>query len=279
MVLVEPQHPGNVGAAARAMRNFGLEQLILVAPPAHDPERARWMAPGCDELLAHTRIVASLDEALQGVHRVMATTARHRRDGHPVLEPKAAASSVHDDPDRVHALLFGREDHGLDAAAVRRCDTLVRIPTTEHASLNLGQAVLLMAHALFEEARVRGRPAEGRTLSGPGRTQSTRAVSKPSPRDRLADLPAIDPAAQELVELLGRVGYLRGTPAHKVLLTARQAMQRGRLSVRHVEALRGMVSRVGWALDHPDVDWTLGKGGEPHPDARSDSEPDATKRR
>ncbi|MBX2799128.1 MAG: hypothetical protein KTR31_15740 [Myxococcales bacterium] len=264
IVLVQPLHPGNVGAAARAMRNFGLEDLVLVAPPAYDPERARWMAPGCADLLARARIVETLDEALQGVHRVLATTARHRRDGHPVLEPAAVAASVYDDAERVHALLFGREDHGLDAAAVRRCDALVRIPTTEHASLNLSQAVLLLSHALFEEGRRRGAAASGRTLSGsgPDRSRSTQEASKPSPRDRLADLPTVEPAAQELVQLLGRVGYLRGTPAHKVLLTARQALQRARLSVRHVEALRGMVNKVGWALDNPGLDWAGPRNSE-----------------
>lgn len=260
VVLVEPQHPGNVGAAARAMRNFGLDQLVLVAPPAYDPERARWMAPGCADLLANARIVASLDEALEGVHHAWATTARHRRDGQPVLEPRDTARAIHDDAERVHALLFGREDHGLSNEAVRRCASLVRIPTTEHASLNLGQAVLLMAHAVFEEGRSRGQRADGRTLSGPGRSRSTRDVQRPSPRDQLADLVAIEPAADELLRLLGRVGYLRGTPAHKVQLTARQALQRASLSLRHVEALRGMLSRIQWALDHPDVDWEAPRG-------------------
>ena len=80
-VLVEPQHPGNVGAAARAMRNMGLDQLVIVAPPAWDPETARWMAPGCDDLLDRIRVVATLDEALEGVHLAIASTARHRKQG------------------------------------------------------------------------------------------------------------------------------------------------------------------------------------------------------
>ena len=253
-VLVEPLHPGNVGATARAMRNFGIESLTLVAPPAYDPERARWMAPGCHDLLAQARIVNSLDEALVGVHHAIATTARHRREGLPVLEPAQAAATLTEDPDRTVAILFGREDHGLDAEAIRRCKSLLRIPTTDHASLNLSQAALLVAHAFFEHARSHGYRAEGRTLSGT-RARTTRDAARPSPRDRLADLPAVEPAASELVELLDRVGYLRGTPAEKVMLTARQALQRGRLSIRHVEALRGMIRRVEWALDHPGIDW------------------------
>jgi len=250
VVLVEPQHPGNVGATARAMKNFGLSRLTIVNPPAYDPERARWMAPGCADILSSMRIVATLDDALRDVHRAFGTTARHRRDGHPVLEPSEAAEAIHDD-ERTHAILFGREDFGLDNDATRRCESLIRIPTTEHASLNLAQAAVILSHALFEAGRRRGTSATGRTLGG-SRPTTTAVVQRESPRDRLAELGVLRPAATELVELLGRVGYLRGTPAHKVQLTAEQALVRGRLSVRHVEALRGMVHRVGWALDNPD---------------------------
>ena len=252
VVLVEPQHPGNVGATARAMKNFGLSRLTIVNPPAFDPERARWMAPGCADILDSMQIVATLDDALQGVHRALGTTARHRRDGHPVLEPSEAAQVILDDEDRTYAILFGREDLGLDNASTRRCEALIRIPTTEHASLNLAQAAVVLSHALFEARRHRGASATGRTLGG-SRPTTTSTAERASPRDRLADLSAVRPAATEIVELLGRVGYLRGTPAHKVQLTAEQALVRGRLSVRHVEALRGMVHRIEWALDHPDA--------------------------
>ncbi|MEN0065056.1 MAG: TrmH family RNA methyltransferase [Myxococcota bacterium] len=250
VVLVQPQHPGNVGATARAMKNFGLSRLVIVDPPAYDSERARWMAPGCDEILAKMRIVATLDDALQGVHRALGTTARHRRDGQPVLEPHEAANDIWDDG-RVHAILFGREDFGLDSESTRRCEALIRIPTSEHASLNLAQAAVIISHSLFEAGRRRGQHATGRTLGG-SRPTTTATVQRPSPRDRLAELDVVRPAATEVVDLLGRVGYLRGTPAHKVQLTVEQALVRGRLSVRHVEALRGMVHRVDWALDNPD---------------------------
>lgn len=257
VVLVEPQHPGNVGAAARAMKNMGLHRLTLVAPPAYDPETARWMGPGCDDVLSAAQIVATLDEALHGVHRAIATTARHRRLGQPVLEPRDVAIVAHDEAlaGRTTALLFGREDFGLSATDVARCESLLRIPTPEHASLNLAQAVLLVSHALFEEGRSRGGTATGRMLGGSHGTRSTASKDRGDRRDRAADLPAIEPAARELVDVLERVGYLRGVPREKVRLTARQALQRAAISVRHVEALRGMVRRVDWALDHPGIDW------------------------
>lgn len=153
VVLVEPQQPGNVGAVARAMKNTGLSRLVIVDPPAYDPHRARWMAPGCDDVIANARIVATLDEALEGTHRAVATTARHRKRDQRVIEPRALADEILAD-DRVTALLFGREDYGLSVEHVARCEAIMRIPTPEHASLNLAQAVLLVGHAIFEASRV-----------------------------------------------------------------------------------------------------------------------------
>jgi TrmH family RNA methyltransferase len=260
-VLVEPLHPGNVGAAARAMRNFGLERLVLVDPPAYDPERARWMAPGCADLLARAQIVGSLDEALRGVHSVLGTTARHRKLGHTVIDPVEAALHVcqkPEDPEEeapTTAILFGREDFGLSNDAISRCEKLIRIPTPEHASLNLGQAVLLIAHHIYEEQRRRGlAAAPGRTLGGSRRSRTTEQAQPRSSRDRRADVTELEPAVAQLVALLDRVGYTRSTPADKITVTARQALQQASLSVRHVEALRGMIGRMEWALDHPDDD-------------------------
>lgn len=262
VILVEPQQSGNVGAAARAMKNMGLERLVLVDPPAYDPERARWMAPGCDDLLGRARIVKTLDEALEGVHVAVATTARHRRYDPKVLDSAGLARMVTELPeDRDVAILFGREDSGLDNDAVFRCAHIVRIRTPEHASLNLGQAVLVIAHDLYEAARDEGLVGGGgRKLGGRKAARSTASLQKAKEADLPADLPALEPAVDELVALLERVGYTRAANPTKVSLTARQALQSAGLSVREVHALRGMVGRVNWALDHPDADWTASKG-------------------
>ncbi len=257
VILVEPQQSGNIGAAARAMKNMGLRRLVVVNPPAWDPETARWMAPGCDDVLAQMRIVATLDEALVGVHRTVASTARHRKQGHPVVTPTEMCRQIFDQGAQgVHtAILFGREDSGLSTADALRCESIVRIPTPEHASLNLAQAVLLISWQLFTEASTRGAQFKGRTLGGSRGTTTTIGASKGSPRDQPADLIQIEPAVEDVVGLLERVGYTRSTQPDKVRLTARQALQRARVAIRHIEALRGMVARVRWALDHPDVDW------------------------
>ena len=254
-VLVEPQHPGNVGATVRAMANMGLEHLVLVNPPAFDPERARWMAPGCGAMIDRIRIVATLDEALEGCHRAVATTARHRKGGQGLLVGRTLADRVLEGPDERTAILFGREDFGLDADAVSRCDALLRIPTAEHASLNLGQAVLLVAHAIFEGATARGWRAPSPIVGG--RVKKTiRELKRNRPTDRKAELPEVDPAAREVVQLLERVGYTRGAAPEKVLETARLGLANAQLSIREIHAVRGMVRRIGWALEHPETDWT-----------------------
>lgn len=252
IVLVEPLQPGNVGAAVRAMANTGLTDLVVVDPPAFDVERARWMAPGCDDLLARTRFVASLDEALVGAHRVVATTARHRKWNQPVIEPADLAESVWSAPEgHVTAVLFGREDFGLPTEAVLRCDALVRIPTPEHASLNLGQAVLIVAWCLYDEARRHGVYDRGRILGGHV-DASTVEADRRGPRDLPADLSAVEPAISELIALLDRVGYTRSARPEKVAQSWRSVLARASATVREVEALRGVVGKIQRSLDRRD---------------------------
>ena len=174
VVLVGVQESGNVGMAARAMKNFGLKSLWLVAPEA-DPlaEEARKFAVGARDVLEAARVVPDLDAALADVHWVAATTARARygypgrlftpRELAPLLRGRAEAG------ERV-ALVFGRERSGLTNAELDRAHYVVRIPTDPgFKSLNLAQAVLILAYELFlAEPRVteQPRPAEVGELEG-----------------------------------------------------------------------------------------------------------------
>ena len=150
-------------------------------------------------------------------------------------------------------MLFGREDFGLSRADSDRCARLLRIPTPEHASLNLAQAVLLSAHAWFEAGRHRGAElATGRSLGGRRGSKPTSQLQGGDARDARADLPRIEPAAAQLVSLLERVGYTRSTPPERVLQTARATLQKASPTIREIEALRGMIAKIRWALEHPD---------------------------
>ena len=152
-VLVEPSHPGNVGAAARALKTMGFSRLVLVAPRvAHvqsDPE-AIAMASGADDVLASAHVVPTLADALMGVHWSIALTARLREYGPPQLAPRVAAKEAY-----LHAasgdiaLVFGNERTGLSNEDVERCSALAHIPANPaYSSLNLAQAVQVLCYEL-----------------------------------------------------------------------------------------------------------------------------------
>lgn len=212
------------------------------------------MAPGCDDVIRDLRIVGTVEEALSDCHRAVATTARHRRGDQAVLGPTDFAVEHWSDPDpsRTTALLFGREDFGLSREHVDLCHAVLRIPTPEHASLNLAQAVLLIANHWFGEGLTRGVEPTGRPLGGRRGVKLTRTLDRASQLEAHATVPQLADAASELVRLLERVGYTGETPPHKVHQTALATLQRASLSLRQTHALRGMVSKIERALDNPE---------------------------
>ena len=149
-VLVRPQMGENIGASARAMLNFGLTHMTLVAPRDGWPNPAAVaMASGAGSVLDQARLCSDLPEALEGAHYVMATTARQRDLTKPVLSPEAAmreAARRIAQGDRV-AMLFGPERAGLENDDVARANALVSVPVNpDFPSINLAQCVLLCAY-------------------------------------------------------------------------------------------------------------------------------------
>lgn len=274
VVLVGPQNPENVGTAARAMANFGLRQMVIVDPAeSFDPERARWRAPGAEAVLAAARFVPTLADALAGVHRAVATTARHRRHEPEVVDPDGLAQGFFDSaPGLRTAIVFGREDVGLHADEVARCGTLLRIPTAEHASLNLGMAVLLVASRLFEGARKAGADAPGRLVVGRRKVRSTLALQVGDADDRPADLAAVEPVVDGLMQLLADVAYTGSTSPERVAVTLRELAQRATPTVRETRALRGMVATVSKALGRARRGLDQAAGGAESPTGLPDAE-------
>ena len=152
-ILVEPSHPGNVGAAARALKTMGFSRLVLVAPRVphvqSDPE-AIAMASGADDVLASAHVVPTLADALSGVHWSIALTARLREYGPPQWTPRAAAGVAREQAAHGEiALVFGNERTGLSNEDVERCSALAHIPANPaYSSLNLAQAVQVLAYEL-----------------------------------------------------------------------------------------------------------------------------------
>ena len=145
-VLVETSHPGNIGAAARAMRVMGFSDLALVRPQRYPHADATAMAAGADDVLEHARVCGSLDEALADCAPVFGTSARRRTLGWPERDARAAAAQAGAAGGRA-AFVFGRERTGLTNAELDRCQFMLHVPTAEdYGSLNLAQAVQIVAY-------------------------------------------------------------------------------------------------------------------------------------
>lgn len=150
IVLVEPSHPGNIGAAARAMKTMCLDTLVLVNPLRFPHADANARASGALDILKNARVVASLDEALSGCVFVAGTSARKRELGPPVLPPRDCALRLLSVPEQDVAVVFGRERTGLTNEELDRCQVLVHIPANpEYSSLNLAAAVQIMCYEIL----------------------------------------------------------------------------------------------------------------------------------
>ena len=155
VILSRPQMGENVGAAARAMKNFGLSELVLIAPQFKWPsDRAQALAAGAGDILDRASIHASPAEALAPFNLVLATTARDRDIVKDIHTPQAAAWRLRNAGSAGvrTALLFGGERAGLDNDEMSLADGVITIPTAEFSSLNLGQAVLLLGYEWLKSA-------------------------------------------------------------------------------------------------------------------------------
>jgi TrmH family RNA methyltransferase len=160
IILVEPEYPGNVGSAARAMFTLGLSQLFVVNP-ACDPhaDEAWWLAHSAADVVRNMRLVSRLEEALADTVFSVGTTRRVRRVGYPIFTPEEAVAQIRargpvfseSAPAAPVAVVFGRESSGLTNPELALCSIQSTIPTAaENHSLNLAQAVLIYCYLLFQ---------------------------------------------------------------------------------------------------------------------------------
>jgi tRNA/rRNA methyltransferase len=172
IVLCRPQHPGNIGAAARAMKTMGLTDLRLVAPEKFPAPEAQWMATNAQDVLQGSKVHANLAEAIADCVAAFALSARPREWSTQVLDVRAAAARAVEQGGDV-AFVFGNEQAGLTNDEMLACQYLVHIPANpDFTSLNLAQAVQVVAYELFmtsapEIEKFRGeKPATVQDLEG-----------------------------------------------------------------------------------------------------------------
>ncbi|WP_309750243.1 MULTISPECIES: RNA methyltransferase [unclassified Caballeronia] len=237
-ILVEPSHPGNVGAAARALKTMGFARLVLVAPRVADvknePE-AIAMASGADDVLASAHVVATLAEALVGVRWSVALTARTREYGPPHMPPRAVAERARELAHQGDiALVFGNERTGLSNADVERCSALAHIPANPaYSSLNLAQAVQVLAYELRLAFHQAAPVAPRAPVATPVETVG-----------QLASSDEIEGMYAHLEEALIALSFLDPANPKKLMSRVRRLFARAGLEREEVNILRGIAKHI-----------------------------------
>jgi tRNA/rRNA methyltransferase len=234
-VLVEPSHPGNVGAAARALKTMGFSRLVVAAPKipfvTREPE-AIAMASGADDVLASAQVVETLADALSGVHWSIALTARTREYGPPQMAPRPAVAKACEQgrSGGAIALVFGNERVGLSNADVERCSAIAHIPANPaYSSLNLAQAVQVLAYEL--RLALLDRPE-----TAPVAAAESTIASAPS--DEIEGMYA------HLEQALVALDFLDPANPKKLMSRLRRLFSRSGLEHEEVNILRGIAKHI-----------------------------------
>jgi tRNA/rRNA methyltransferase len=226
IVLIGTRYPENIGAAARAMLNMGIERLILVDPQNDDPVRVNKMATHAASVVVEkVEKYDHLKEALADFQYVVGTTARLGGQRKVVSSPAKLARKLIplSDQNRI-AILFGPEDRGLSNVDIRSCHILVNIPTAEFSSLNLAQAVMVVCYELFRFS-----------LDKPGEFAP-----------RLANQHELDAMYDQLKEILMRISFINPDNPDYFMNNLRHFFTRMQLRAKEVQIIRGLCRQVNW---------------------------------
>ena len=229
-VLIETSHPGNVGAAARAMKVMGFSHLVLVRPRFADvlvQEETVAMASGAADILVRAKIVDTLAEALADSDHAIATAMTPRDFGPPTLPPRTGlqALAASDTPRRL-AFVFGSERYGMANEDVYRCHAVASIPTDpNYGSLNLAQAVQVMAYEWRQ------------ALGGFDVVARTPAVS-------LASGQAVQGVVDHWEKALTHIGFLDPAAPRKLMPRLQQLFNRADLRDEEIHILRGIAKAM-----------------------------------
>lgn len=226
-VLIQPSHAGNVGAAARAMKVMGFDDLVLVQPRWDDVlsrEEAVERASGAVDVLRQARAVASLDEALEGMTHVLATVMTPRDFGPPTHAPREHLAAIAPSDHRV-AFLFGPERYGMRNEDVYRCHAALRIPVDpDYGSLNLAAAIQVIAYEWRQALGGFGLP--------------------PAPPPQAADAAAVAGMLRHWEQALAEIGFLDPAAPKKLMPRLNQLFNRAQPTPEEIHILRGVAKAM-----------------------------------
>jgi len=233
VVLVATTHPGNIGAAARAMKTMGLTRLVLVQPKLFPCADATARASGADDILARAEVVPDLDSALRDCRLVIGASARLRRLRWPQLDTRECAQQTFDcaASGAAVALVFGREHAGLTNEELERCHYLVNIPSNpDFSSLNLAAAVQVLCYEV--------RMAAEQSITEPQGDEQGREFSELASADQLAGY------YEHLEKVLTELEFLDAQHPRKMMRRLKRLFARAQMTVVAVNIMRGILSLV-----------------------------------
>jgi tRNA/rRNA methyltransferase len=233
VVLVEPQHSGNIGAVARAMKNMALSRLILVNPADHLAMEPRMMAMHALDILQQAQVVDTLSQAVANAGYVVGTTRRLGKSRQAQQTPRSIAPLLLElAASNPIALVFGREDSGLSNDELARCHELISIPAhPTFGSLNLAQAVLLVCYELYVST----------------------ATQPLAPPPMLATTAEVERLYIRMQAVLRRIGFLHGSNPDRMMGYFRRFFARHGLKSRDVKVFLGMFRQIEWYINrHAD---------------------------
>jgi len=230
IVLVNTSHPGNIGAAARAMKNMGLSRLYLVAPKEYPSYEAYSRAVGANDVLANAVITETLADALNGCVWVAGTSARERMVQWPLYEPRECAGICRDNSVQGDvAIVFGRERSGLTNEELEMCNGLVHIPTNpEYSSLNVAAAVQVLCYEI--------------RMAFLSNQDVVVEKSKMSREDMPATTDQLEGMYQHMYQMMEDIQFFSSSNPEVIMRRLKSLFNRAQTSKREVAILRGIFS-------------------------------------
>lgn len=245
IILVEPTHPGNIGAVARSMKTMGLSRLVMVNPKKFPHYEATKRAAGAESVLLASQVVDTLDQAIGDCTLVLGTSVRDREVSWPTLDPKYSAEKIfehfleHDEASRANlevAILFGRESSGLTNAEMDRCYSQIRIPANvQYSSLNLASAVQIITYELRMRSIIAGEPGE---------LLEQEDLTPAEQRQQIATQAQLDGHIQHLQNTLESLDFIKSKPPTLLMRKLTRLYNKAQLTIEEVQILRGILTAI-----------------------------------
>ena len=254
VVLVEPTHPGNIGAVARSMKTMGLSRLVMVKPKKFPHYEATKRAAGAESVLNDAQLVESVQSATSDCTLVLGTSVRDREVSWPTFDPRVSASNMlehlYNEGGQAEnsmaevAILFGRESSGLTNQEMDLCHSQIRIPANdEYSSLNLASAVQIISYELrMASLLVSDEHLDLIKVAGNSFEQRQQLANKEQQQGHL----------QHLHDVLEKLSFFKKKPPELLMRKLTRLYNKSELTVEEIQILRGILSSIDSQLNNSE---------------------------